>query len=206
MRRIKCLGWILCIALWALSSGNAHAYVTTLDENNGSLSNSPFAEVKIVELTGPDSGKFQFTVTLLAPDYNGLNIESFGFNPDGVSLMGGNISGDTGWELNASAQFNGFGTFLYSWQLNPSSGTGQQPLIFIIDVAGDSIETYASLLSTGNDSQLFAVKTSASGAAGPFIAGGTVVPIPAALPLFLSALAALGLVARRRQKATALAA
>lgn len=199
---MKISGWILGIVMLMLSSGVANAYTTYLSENNGSLSNTPFAQVDIVA----NGTKIEFTVTLLAPDYDGLDIETFAFNTTGTALTGANIFGAdvTDWALNSSAQMATFGTYDYSINCcsNGGSGTAVQQLMFYIDgVAGDTVADYASKLSTGNDNQLFAIKTSAGGAAGPFISGGAVVPVPAALPLFLSALAVFGFVARRRQPA-----
>jgi hypothetical protein len=181
-------------------SGAAQAYTTFLNENNGSLSNAPFARVDILE-NGPD---IDFTITLLGPDYDSADIESIAFNSTGPALLIGNISGLTNWALDTSSQMAIFGTFDYSINCctGGGSGTAGQPITFsIVGINGDTVATYASELSTGNGQELFALKTSAGGAAGPFIAGGAVVPIPAALPLFLSGLAVFGFVARRRRSA-----
>lgn len=207
-RKMKFSGWIFGLAVVALGlfmtvgGRDAHAYTTFLNLNNGSLDEPPFAQVDIVA-NGDD---IDFTITMLAPDGTGLDIEAFGFNSAGPNLALGNISGLSGWVLDTNSQFAIFGQFEYALECCTGGGTGSgvSPLTFsITGVVGDTVADYASQLSTGNGNELFVLKTSADGAAGPFIAGGSVVPIPAALPLFLSGLAVFGLVARRRRAAAA---
>lgn len=201
---MKFSGWIfglavLTLGLFLAAGGrDAQAYTTFLNEANGSITNAPFARVDIVE----NGANIDFTITMLAPDADSLDIEGFAFNSAGPALAIGNISGLSGWEIDTGVQISNFGNFEYVLVCcgGTATGTAASPLMFsIIDVGGDSIATYASELSTGNGNELFALKTSAGGSAGPFIAGGSVVPIPAALPLFLSGLAVFGLVARRRR-------
>lgn len=177
--------------LLVLSSGIGRAaYVTQLDVANGGSATPPFATVTI-EDSGDDAGlgsDIRITVDLIG-DYASQDIEQFGFNVNGVAVGDLVFSGLGDWTADITpASMASFGTF----DVTVNGGTGVDPLIFTIAVGGDSIATYTSALSSGG--YLFAAKIAASGP-GSFIG---VVPVPAALPLFLSALAVFGFAARRR--------
>lgn len=174
------------------------AYVTNLNVANPAEGDpAPYGTVTIQEV----GDSVDFAIELVGP-FAGQAIEQFGFNPS-VGLAAGNISGlPVGWSFDTSSTLGTFGTFGAS----VGGGDGQNPLTFsIVGIAGDTIITYASLLSSGsqpNAQSLFAAKIAADGP-GAFIGGGAVVPIPPALLLFISAIAALGTVARRRRNKVA---
>lgn len=185
------------VAIFLSVAAAEAAYVTNLNvANPASVDAPPYGTVTIDEV-GDD---ITFSVNLVGP-FAGQAIEQFGFNPS-VGLTALNISGlPTGWSFGTSTNMGTFGTFGAS----VTGGDGQDPLTFsIVNVIGDSIATYATLLSTGaqpNAQSLFAAKIAADGP-GAFIGGGAAVPIPPAVLLFMSALAAFGAISRR-SRATA---
>lgn len=205
-----------CLLFFA---GVTHAYSTflTVTNNQNWTQGQNFAEVTIdgIDVGGGDFD-YMFTVNLCGDPTaitctGGQQIEQFGFNLFGSVALNATTNfvlpttgtgANTDWFANVGGGGNtmdGFGTFDVTVNMGGGGGAiGEQPLIFTITgVAGDSIATYATALSSQND--LFSAKVSSTGP-GAFIGGGSPVPVPAAVWLFGSGL--LGLLGIARKKTT----
>jgi len=161
-----------------------------------------------------------FTVATVAgavtPGTGSYGIQSFGF-----ADIGGFISGDspstewilpTGWEGNVPPPANGqdgFGRF--DLVVSNGGANRQDPLIFSLDVFGDTIANYVDLSANpGNNPNppaegnvFFAAHLAGfadtNGVTSAWFGGSTVVPVPAAVWLFGSGLLGLVGIARRRR-------
>jgi hypothetical protein len=165
--------------------------------NNSAGPVAPFATVTMDQ---PGGAGTNITVTVdLVGWFDGASIEEFGFNTTEGSF-GGTITA-AGWSVDTSGRsFSNYGT--YEIALYGSSVVDK--LIFIISgLSDESIATFST--EPGSGGELFAIKLAAGTPGGAFLGGGTVVPVPAALPLFLSALAAFGFVTRKRRGSAAAA-
>ena len=151
----------------------------------------------------------RFTVSLLPAltSIAGSNfgIQSFGFNvvDDLLGVTTADITGlPTGW-LAGAGVMDGFGEFELA---AVGDGTNRQSptlTFFITGVAGDTPGDYAgpSTGTAGEGNQFFAAHVAGFNTTAPvesaFFGGSTVVPLPAAFWLFVSALGGLGLWRRR---------
>jgi len=195
-------GWIFGLVLLALSSGLAQAAIMwelNLRNNNSAGPVAPFATVTMDQ---PGGAGGDITVTLdLVGSFNGATIEEFGFNTTEAGGFGGAITAP-GWSVDTSGRnFSVYGDF----EIALFNSSVVDKLMFTIGSlgAGQTIATFST--EPGSGGELFAVKLAAGTPGGAFLGGGTVVPVPAALPLLLSALAAFGFVTRRGRKAAAAA-
>jgi hypothetical protein len=157
-----------------------------------------------------------FTVETVASAFNPTP-GSFGIQDFGFADIGGFVTGDspsaewilpTNWSGNEpppNNQGDGFGRFDL---MVSTSGSGNRldPLVFSIDVAGDSIANYIALSSNnaGEGNVFFAAHvagftSSAPGVTSAWFGGSTLVPVPAAVWLFGSGLLGLVGVARRKR-------
>jgi hypothetical protein len=194
---------LLGTLMFAGGLSQAQAYSTYLNSSNAnSLTNPPFAQVTINQLGG---GDIEFIIDVVGTELSGQMIEQFGFNiSDSTALTPGNFtfSSPTDWSADTTptATMDGFGKF----DVVVNGGTSTAHLTFTISAGGDSIATYATDGSTtqgngqGQTSSLFAAKISSQGQ-GAFLAGGTPVPLPAAIWLFGSGLMGIVVVARRKR-------
>ena len=149
-------------------------------------------------------GDIEFLVTPLATltstaDAN-FGIQRFGFNTTGAgnALTAANIIDPAGWST-SSGSLDGFGSFEVR-----EDGTGsnrQNPLSFrITGISGDTIYDYAVNGAGGAQGTYFFAAHVAGMTVGPgsaYFGGSTVVPVPAAVWLFGSALGLAGLMRRR---------
>ena len=182
---------------------------TTLNFTNNNNWDNPgvFATVKIEDgdEIGVDAGDIKFTISLLnQPLDENFKIEQFGFAGTGLDLSTAvfDFTGMTPtWAYDGSANMSVFGTYQDSVKWSGMGSGGDEPLIFTIDITGDTISSYITTPSTGGQPRvpsLFAIKVSSQGP-GAFI-GESVIPVPAAVWLFGSGL--LGLVGIARRKKT----
>lgn len=164
---------------------------------------------------GPDNEAIRFDVDLLPAltsiAGNNFGIQSFGFNTllDTGAVLAAITGLPTGWTKTDDANQDGFGTFEL---VNSGGGANRQnPTLtfYISGIAGDSVLDYVAL-SGGNAGQgnvYFASHVAGfldqdpGGAelTSAFFGGSAVVPVPAAVWLFGSAL---GLVAGLRRRHT----
>ncbi len=161
-----------------------------------------------------------FTVATVGGAFNpGTNfgIQTFGFNiadstslPDSPNASWGLPSG---WSANVAPppnQLDGFGRF--DVEVTDGGSSRQDPLVFTIDVAGDSIASYVDLSGNPGNSQnppaqgnqFFAAHVAGftvdgSSVTSAWFGGQTLVPIPAAVWLFGSGMLGLAAVARRKR-------
>ncbi len=151
-------------------------------------------------------GDIEFLVTPLATlttsAGSNFGIQRFGFNTTGAgnALTAANIIDPAGWST-SSGNLDGFGSFEVR-----EDGTGsnrQNPLFFrITGIAGDTIFDYAVNGLGGAQGTYFFAAHVAGMNVGPgsaYFGGSTLVPVPAAVWLFGSALGLLGGVTRRRR-------
>lgn len=198
-----------------LASSQAAAVGYFLDKSNDLPNGTNYATVEIEALI---DGKIQFTVDALEPPFSAgsnFGIQAFGFNVDNAfSVSDTDIANsivvqddpDGKWKIKTDQNRSEFGIFDES-----AAGTGstrKDPLIFTIDVAGDSVNTYAQSNGTawfvahiaGFDTMTC---TSGQCTSAWFSGGGDettppqAIPIPAAAWLFGSGL--LGLVGFARR-------
>lgn len=207
-----------CSALAAglvLVSSQAAAVSYYLDQSNDLPDGTNYATVQIEELSDQ---KIQFTVDALSPPFSpdsNFGIQTFGFNVDdafGVSdsVIAASIEvqndPDGKWKVRTGKNHSEFDIFDES-----ASGTGstrKDPLIFTIDVAGDTINTYAQSNGTAwfvaHIAGFQTMSCTSGSCTSAWVAGGgdastppQAVPVPAAAWLFGSGLLGLAGCARR---------
>jgi len=191
-------GWILGLVFLAWSAGASQAAMTwNINERNNN-SAGPVAPFATVTMDQPGGAGTDITVTVdLVGSFDGATIEEFGFNTTEGSF-GGSIA--VGSVDTSGRSFSIYGEY----EIAVFGVSEVDELVFII--TGLSDETIATFSSEpGSGGELFAIKLAAGTPGGAFLGGGTVVPVPAALPLFLSALAAFGFVTRKRRASAAAA-
>ena len=130
---------------------------------------------------------------VILPDLSGLTIDG---------LPGPNYDASYGVGNPFSVTMDGWGKF--DGSVKEKGDLGLQSVLVAIETAGDDAYTYVSE-RTDPQGKLFSIKISSGsgeqGGGGTFLAGGTVVPVPAAAWLFGSGLIGLAGVARRRNSA-----
>lgn len=195
-----------------VAAGSANAASASWYLNQSNVEGTWADGVNYLLVTISDSlsnpGDIEFLVTPLATltSTSGSNfgIQRFGFNTTGAgnALTAANIIDPAGWSTN-SGNLDGFGSFEVS-----EDGTGsnrQNPLFFrITGISGDTIYDYAVNGLGGAQGTYFFAAHVAGMTVGPgsaYFGGSTVVPVPAAVWLFGSALGLLG-VARRQRAAS----
>ena len=175
----------------------AQAVVVPLNlDNNGVIITDP-AQIIDVDFQNIGGNTWQISVG------NGLNFEEFFANFSG-NVGAVNVTtppGGTGWSLVTAGGGGGtasnFGQF--SVKLDGPVAGGSPALVFTFTAAG--------VFEPNSKGNTFAAKISseAGGNAGGFVSNGGIsqVPLPAAVWLFLTALAGLGLFTRRRSTTAA---
>lgn len=189
---------------------------------DGSATGQPggFATLSANELGG---GQIGFTLT--PNNGNGFistGLHSFTFNlvndptitysslPSGFNVIGGFGAGNLSQNAGAIMQ-DGFGTFEYGIDYASQGGSNPlfSPFSFIIQAMGLTLASLNDISVGGNPSAFFALDilsgttgrtglVDASTALNPTTVGQ--VPLPGALPLFLTGLAGIGWMARKRKK------
>lgn len=209
------------IALSILVSLPAHGALVSyfLDQSNEDIALSDGTNYLRVDIEDV-ADDIRFTVNVLdallliaGPNFG---IQSFGFNfdPAALGVLPTNISSlPTGWTAGDDENQDGFGEF--DLAVSGTGSTRQSPTLqfFITGIAGDTPESYAAASSdmAGQGNVFFAahvadyseIFSDATGVDSAFFGGSTLVPLPGALPLLLTGLAGLVLVARRRRSAAA---
>lgn len=206
----------LLIALSLAWGVNAQAASVTylLNQSNALVDGPTYLKVTISDSTlhvGDIDFKVETTAVFNTAGASNFGIQAFGFNPT-VSITGTNIYGlDSHWSV-GSGTLDGFGSFAVTE--SGTGGTRQDPLIFSINVAGDSISSYANPSTgdagswEGSGAAFFAAHVagfaSTQGVTSAYFAGNTVapssvVPVPAAAWLLGSGL--LGLIGVSRRNA-----
>lgn len=203
------LGILLGLMSNTASAASASYY---LDQNNIGLAQANYLQVTISD-SASVLGDIDFSVQTLsafnALDNFGMQSFHFNFNTSALSISESNIINinPVAWDVALSnTNVSQYGRFDISTLGDGSSRTTS--LSFTISgVAGDSINSYASILSEvkgNNMPQLFAAhvadfSTGSAITSGYFAGSSLVVPVPAAAWLFGSGLLALaGLINRRK--------
>lgn len=211
---------VLASGLLAASQANAVSYY--LDQSNDLPDGTNYATVEIETLL---DGRIQFTVDALDPPFipdTNFGIQAFGFNvddnftdPNGPTLtdIANNITvlndPDNKWKVKIGQNNSEFG--VYDESTSGTGSTRKDPLVFTIDMAGDTVSTYAQSNGTSWFSAHIAgfSSTPCSSDSGTctsawFSGGGDAttppqaVPVPAAAWLFGTGLLGLAGVARRK--------
>ncbi|MCL4780666.1 MAG: VPLPA-CTERM sorting domain-containing protein [Gammaproteobacteria bacterium] len=192
--------------LSAVGSANAASASYYLDQSNVEGTWADGVNYLLVTISDSLSnpGDIEFLVTPLATlsssAGSNFGIQRFGFNTTGAgnALTAANIIDPAGWTT-GSGNLDGFGAFEVR-----EDGTGsnrQNPLFFrITGIAGDTIYDYAVNGAGGAQGTYFFAAHVAGMTVGPgsaYFGGSTLVPVPAAVWLFGSALGFLGLAKRR---------
>jgi len=188
------------------------SYFLNLSNESGAFPDgTPYLQVDISDGTG---GNIDFSVMTLPAlsQYADSNygIQAFSFNFGDSGATSGNLVLPDSWSVkNGNSSHSIFGKF--DTTIKGTGSSRKDPLKFsITGVDGDTPDDYASLLSIGGESVLFAAHvagflvsidgdefsrqiTSAQ------FGGSGVVPLPASAWLMLSALSACGAWARRRR-------
>jgi hypothetical protein len=133
-----------------------------------------------------------------------FGIMAFGFNiADSVNPGAANFLLPSAWGVANDKNGDGFGKFE---RLVKDGGSNRlDPLVFSIDIAGDTINSYYDL-STGTASEgntwfaahVAGINNMTNGSDSAWFGGGTAVPVPAAFWLFGSGLLGMAAVARRK--------
>lgn len=205
---------LIAVPLLALAGTVQAASVSYfLDQSNALPDGVNYLQVTISDAVfGMDNEAIRFDVDLL-PSLTSIagsnfGIQSFGFNTllDPTTVLNAITGLPTGWTKTEASNQDGFGEFEL---VNSGSGSFRQnPTLtfYISGIAGDSILDYVALSggNAGEGNVYFASHVAGfldpgTNATSAYFGGSAVVPVPAAVWLFGSAL---GLVAaiRRRQK------
>jgi hypothetical protein len=189
-------GIVAAVALTAANSAHAVVVTAQLDQvNNGNVITQPS---QIIDVSADNTLGPAWRITV----GGGLNFEQFFFNYDqplqaSDVVLTGSSAGQWSADTNGATASN-FGQFSFKWDGPPPAGLAS--LTFDILAAGN--------LVPNGDGAIFAAKiaSQAGGNAGGFVSTESVsaVPIPGAVWLMISALAALlGLTRRRARPAAA---
>ncbi len=201
------LATALLIAAGSANAASVSYYMNQSNEEGTWADGVNYLLVTISDsLSNPGDIEFLVTplATLTSTAGSNFGIQRFGFNTTGAgnALTAANIIDPVGWSTN-SGNLDGFGDFEVS-----EDGTGsnrQNPLFFrITGIAGDTIYNYAVNGPGGAQGTYFFAAHVAGMTVGPtsaYFGGSTLVPVPAAVWLFGSALGLLG-VARRQRSAS----
>ncbi|MEZ5562076.1 MAG: VPLPA-CTERM sorting domain-containing protein [Gammaproteobacteria bacterium] len=193
--------------LLAAGSANAASASWYLDQSNTEGTWADGVNYLLVTISDSLSnpGDIEFLVTPLATltssAGSNFGIQRFGFNTTGAgnALTAANIIDPAGWST-SSGNLDGFGSFEVSEDGNGNNR--QNPLFFrITGIAGDTIYDYAVNGPGGAQGTYFFAAHVAGMTVGPgsaYFGGSTVVPVPAAVWLFGSALGLMGFARRQR--------
>lgn len=188
-----------------LPDGNSYLTVTIDDEGGIGAAGDSIITFTVQTVSGA------FT-----PIPGAFGIQSFGFADIGGFITGDSPSSQwilpTGWSGNLPPPQNnedGFGRFDLSVS-TAGAADRQDPLVFSLDVLGDSIANYVELStnSTGEGNVFFAAHVAGFETSDPlvtsgFFGGSTPVPLPAAAWLFGSGLVGVFGIGRRRLQSKA---
>jgi hypothetical protein len=214
---------LLAAGLWGASAAHAASVSYYLDQTNTHPELSDGVNYLVVTLDdntpssiGGNDNLITFTVSTVPGAFtegDNFGIQSFGFNnPTGPALSASNILAPTGWSIDAPppSQLDGFGAF--DWVISDGGSSRQDPLVFSIDLHGDSFDDYFGFSSgtAGQGNAWFAAHVAGfviddSEVSSAWFGGGdgggsppNVVPVPAAVWLLGSGL--LGLIGLARRK------
>lgn len=210
---------VLCVAANIASAASVSYFLDQSNTTPPFPDNSNYLTVTIDDNggTGANGGDsiITFTVATVAGAFN-PTAGSFGLQDFGFMDIGGFVTADspsaqwilpTGWSSNTPPPPNtedGFGRFDLSVSTSGSTNR-MDPLVFSIDVAGDSIANYVALSTNtaGEGNVFFATHvagftTTEPGVTSAYFGGSTPVPVPAAVWLLGSGLLGLVGVARRK--------
>ena len=196
-------------------TGTAHSASVSYDLTySNDLANGPTYATVVIDDEGV-TGDINFTVSVNAaafpaplalPDNFGMQTFSFNYD-DALDLPVGNISAsnivdiDPGaWSIKEDKNVGGgFGNFEFQAKADKGNSRAQLLTFTITGVVGDNVESYAIGYNEGDDAYFashIAGYTDPDGStSGQF---ASVVPIPAAVWLFGSALGGLGWMRRKR--------
>jgi hypothetical protein len=200
------LAIVLAISAGAFSASPAQAAIVNLNTSNALGTNPAGVDFLFVTVSDGLAGAVDFRVeinpalnTTGAPD---LGIQAFSFNFGELGVTADNLVLPDGWSVMGFNQpHSNFGSF--DLQIHGTGNSRQDPLLFSIkDITGDSVTDYVSLFSRGGQQDsLFAAHVpglDVTGSGGVHFGGTSVVPVPAAVWLMLSALALLVIRARAK--------
>lgn len=201
---------LVCLGLVWGASAQAASVTYLLNQSNALLDGPTYLKVTISDSTlhvGDVDFKVETTAAFNTSGASNFGIQAFGFNPS-VSITNTNIYNlNSHWSV-GSGNLDGFGSF--SVAESGTGGTRQNPLTFSVNVAGDSISSYANPSTgtagswVGPGAAFFAAHVAGfaltDGVTSGYFAGNTIssIPVPAAAWLLGSGLVGLVGVARRK--------
>ncbi len=205
---LSTLAIVLAITTGGLFASQAQAasVQTNLNTSNALGTNPAGVDFLFVTVSDGLDGAVDFRVEINpALDTKGKSdqgIQAFSFNFGDLGITADNLVLPEGWSVKGSnAHHSNFGIF--DIQIHGTGNSRQNPLFFSIQgISGDSTANYVSLFSRdGQQASLFAAHVPGlhvTGSGGAHFGGTSVVPVPAAVWLMLSALACLFIRARAK--------
>lgn len=181
-------------ALFGADTAQANTYSLTQDNCTGGCSTAvaPFGTVQVLQ----NGQNLDFTVSLNNPyvfqKSTGLDAFVFGLSvgsSDNITNLASGFSVDT----TLPQHEDGFGDFLFGIT---KAATGGPSLTFTFT---NALLANLVLSTGGGTNALFAADILGNGSTGP-VGALTATPLPAALPLFMGGLAAIGLFGRRKTR------
>lgn len=221
MRHLRSLLPLAALAGCIATTTHAASVSYYLDQSNENVALPDGNNYAVVTIDDNTAGSITFTVTALAAltgltPLSNFGIQEFAFNVSVANTIAdsGTVAGQwtlpAGWDGNVPPppiNEDGFGAF--EVVVAGTGGNRQDPLVFSLNATGLTINDFAEL-STGNPAQggvFFAAHIAGFTAPGTpsdvtsaWFGGATPVPVPAAIWLLGSALAAMGVTGRRKKR------